>query len=87
MAAGDFTIDDYKSKIAGAWVLTGTFEADDTARDMTLGQFVRSFSFVNSDDVAAGTKVVLNSTAAGQVNIDNEDGGVDTLAWRAEVIL
>ena len=85
MAAGDSTINSDHSKVNGAIVLTGTFEADNSARDLTLGTYIKSFSFVNEDDAVA-TKADVNSSN-GVVAITNADSGVDTLAWRAEVIL
>jgi len=84
MAAGDSTIDSDHRKVHGAMVLTGTFEADNSARNLTLGKYVLSFSYVNEDDVQAA-KVDINSSA-GVVAITLADAGVDTLRWRAEVI-
>jgi len=65
-------------------VIQGTFEADDTGRNLTLGTYVKSFAAVNEDDAVA-FQVDVNSSN-GVVQITNADGGVDTLQYRAEVI-
>ena len=83
MAAGDSTIIEHQ-KVHGAMVIHGTFEADNTGRNLTLGTYVKSFSAVNEDDAVA-FQVDVNSTN-GVVQITNADAGVDTLQFRAEVI-